>query len=205
VRELPTFPRVTLARPSLWRANSGLSALNWWLCGASLCSPFSNFRFGMPETGSIYDGDRFVGPAYRESRATWHEVCGTNDGGIVEIKKSNFQHKVTFASIGSTIISCLQTRAWPGRDRQQAGGCPVCLRAKPQLSFPKVRWVRPEVLVDEIKKSNHRRLPGPAPHRKKLCAQAGNALCCQFALRREESPHVLLLSSALRRRSCCRP
>jgi hypothetical protein len=104
---------------------------------------------------------------------------------------------VTFASIGSTIISCRQTRAprrfslqtgkvrtvgarriqqsgvglraWPGRDRQQAGGCPVCLRAKPQLSFPKVRWVRPEVLVDEIKKSNHRRLPGPAPHRKKLC------------------------------------
>jgi hypothetical protein len=56
VRELPTFPRVGLARPSLWPANSGLSALDWWLCGASLRSPFSNFRFGIPETGSIWDG-----------------------------------------------------------------------------------------------------------------------------------------------------
>jgi hypothetical protein len=51
-----TFLRVRLARPSLWPANSGLSALDWWLCGASLRSPFSNFRFGIPETGSIWDG-----------------------------------------------------------------------------------------------------------------------------------------------------
>jgi hypothetical protein len=47
-----------LVRPSLWPANSGLSALDWWLCGARLWSPFSNFRFGIPETGSICDGDR---------------------------------------------------------------------------------------------------------------------------------------------------
>ena len=53
VRELPTFPRVRLARPSLWPANSRLSALDWWLCGTSLRSPFSNFRFGIPETGPI--------------------------------------------------------------------------------------------------------------------------------------------------------
>ena len=50
---LPTLTRVMLARPSLWRANSGLSGLDWWLCGASLCPPFSNFRFGMPETPAI--------------------------------------------------------------------------------------------------------------------------------------------------------
>ena len=31
-----------------------------------------NFRFGMPEP---VDGDRFVEPAYRKSRATWHEIC----------------------------------------------------------------------------------------------------------------------------------
>jgi hypothetical protein len=58
--EPPTFPRVRQARPSLRSANSGLSALDWWLCGASPCSPFSNFRFGTPETGSISDGDRFA-------------------------------------------------------------------------------------------------------------------------------------------------
>src|SRR4029077_10751784 len=31
VRELPTFPRVMLVCTSLWLANSGLSALDWWL------------------------------------------------------------------------------------------------------------------------------------------------------------------------------
>ena len=30
----------------------------------SLCSLFSNFRFGVPETGLIVDGDRFVEHAY---------------------------------------------------------------------------------------------------------------------------------------------
>src|ERR1700730_12612260 len=29
--------------------------------GAGLCSPFSNFRFGVLQTGSIADGDRFAG------------------------------------------------------------------------------------------------------------------------------------------------
>ena len=49
-----------------WRARvSGWQILEFrlwtrWLCGASLRSPFSNFRFGMPETGSICDGDRFA-------------------------------------------------------------------------------------------------------------------------------------------------
>ena len=58
--EPPTFPRVRLARPSLWPANSGISPLDWWLCGASLRLPFSNCRFGKLETGSICDGDRFA-------------------------------------------------------------------------------------------------------------------------------------------------
>jgi hypothetical protein len=39
---------------------TGISPLDWWLCGASLRSPFANFRFGIPETGSIWDGDRFA-------------------------------------------------------------------------------------------------------------------------------------------------
>jgi len=30
-------------------------------CHASLCPPFSNFRFGMPQTGSTMDEDRFAG------------------------------------------------------------------------------------------------------------------------------------------------
>ena len=79
--ESPTFPRVTRADPSLWSVIFRISVRAGRVLGAGLWSPFSNFRFGMPETGSIYDGDRFVEPAYRESRATWHEVCGTNDGG----------------------------------------------------------------------------------------------------------------------------
>jgi hypothetical protein len=33
IDELPTFPRVMRACPSLWLANSGLSGLDWWLCG----------------------------------------------------------------------------------------------------------------------------------------------------------------------------
>ena len=36
--------------------------------GASLCSPFSNFRFGVPETGSICDGDRFAAGSPRNKR-----------------------------------------------------------------------------------------------------------------------------------------
>jgi hypothetical protein len=38
----------------------GFQGEEWWICGASLCSPFSNFRFGTPETGSIYDGDKLI-------------------------------------------------------------------------------------------------------------------------------------------------
>ena len=44
----------------LGSANSEISGPDWRLGGASLCYPFSNFRFGMPETGSICDGDRFA-------------------------------------------------------------------------------------------------------------------------------------------------
>src|SRR5438132_4065711 len=32
---------------------SRFSVLDRWVSGASLCSPFSYFRFGVPETGSI--------------------------------------------------------------------------------------------------------------------------------------------------------
>ncbi|MFZ2075861.1 MAG: hypothetical protein WAV38_04255, partial [Xanthobacteraceae bacterium] len=58
-------PPVRLARPSLWSAKSGISGLDWWLYGASLCSPFSNFRFRMPETGSIWERRPVCGAAYR--------------------------------------------------------------------------------------------------------------------------------------------
>jgi hypothetical protein len=51
--ESPTFPRVRLARPSLWLAISGISAPTGRVSGAGLCSPFFNFHFGGAETGSI--------------------------------------------------------------------------------------------------------------------------------------------------------
>jgi hypothetical protein len=52
LREPPTFLGVRLVRRSLWSANSGLLGLDRWLCGASLCSPFSNFSFGIPRQGA---------------------------------------------------------------------------------------------------------------------------------------------------------
>jgi hypothetical protein len=60
-REPPTFPPVRLARPSLWSANSGISGLDWWLYGASLCSPFSNFRFSI-ETVPVFGATDKPGP-----------------------------------------------------------------------------------------------------------------------------------------------
>ena len=42
---------------------------------ASLCSPFSNFRFGMPKTGSIWDGDRFAEPRIACHGRRRHEDC----------------------------------------------------------------------------------------------------------------------------------
>ena len=44
IREPATFPRVRLARPSLWPVIFGISALAGKVSGAGLCSPFSNFR-----------------------------------------------------------------------------------------------------------------------------------------------------------------
>jgi hypothetical protein len=41
--------------------SSGVSRTSAALGTASLCSPIFNFRFGVPQTGSTYDGDRFVG------------------------------------------------------------------------------------------------------------------------------------------------
>src|ERR1700674_4021281 len=46
--------------PSLWPAICGISALKARVSGAGLCSPFSNFRLAVAETGSIADRDRFA-------------------------------------------------------------------------------------------------------------------------------------------------
>src|SRR5580704_5497873 len=43
----------------LWSDVFRVLALDRRLSGASLCSCFSNFRFHLPKTGSIVDGDRF--------------------------------------------------------------------------------------------------------------------------------------------------
>jgi hypothetical protein len=59
---------------AFWPANSGLSVLDWWLCSASLRSPFSNFRFGIPETGSICDGDRFAELRFSVFQTEFFEV-----------------------------------------------------------------------------------------------------------------------------------
>jgi hypothetical protein len=64
------IPAGWLARPSLWPANSGISGPDWRPGGASLCSPFSNFRFGTPETGPIGDGDRFCGAGEAQAAIT---------------------------------------------------------------------------------------------------------------------------------------
>jgi hypothetical protein len=75
-------------RRSLWSANSGISGPDWRLGGASLYSPLSNFRFGMPETGSICDGDRFAEPACRAryERVT-HLSCGPSDSRTERAKE----------------------------------------------------------------------------------------------------------------------
>jgi hypothetical protein len=47
--------------------------LDRWVTGPSLCSPFSNFRFGVPQTGSICGRDWFADPrasAHSRQRAT---------------------------------------------------------------------------------------------------------------------------------------
>jgi NAD(P)-dependent dehydrogenase (short-subunit alcohol dehydrogenase family) len=59
---------------SLWSAISSISALAGRVSGAGLCSPFSNFRFGGAETGSIADRERFAGrpsePGVRRREST---------------------------------------------------------------------------------------------------------------------------------------
>jgi hypothetical protein len=37
----------------------GAPAFDQWISGAGLCSPIFNFRFGVPETRSTCDRDRF--------------------------------------------------------------------------------------------------------------------------------------------------
>jgi hypothetical protein len=59
--ESPTFPRVTLADPSLWSVIFRISVRAGRVLGAGLWSPFFNFPFGGAETGSIADRDRFAG------------------------------------------------------------------------------------------------------------------------------------------------
>ena len=67
-----------------WRAGVsgrqilGMSGEDWWLCGASLRSPFSNFRFGMRETGSMCGGDRFAAPM---------NAAGLGEAGDREIRR----------------------------------------------------------------------------------------------------------------------
>src|SRR5258708_333933 len=56
------FPRVRLVCPSLWPAISRFLVLDRRFSGASLCSRFSNFRFDVPETGSVCDRDRLAEP-----------------------------------------------------------------------------------------------------------------------------------------------
>src|SRR6202521_3321189 len=58
---MPTFPRVTLADPSLWSVIVRISVRAGRVLGAGLWSPFFNFPFGGAETGSIADRDRFAG------------------------------------------------------------------------------------------------------------------------------------------------
>src|SRR6478736_5513967 len=58
--ESPTFPRVTRADPSLWSVIFRISVRAGRVLGAGLCSPFSNFRLAVAETGSIADRDRFA-------------------------------------------------------------------------------------------------------------------------------------------------
>ena len=55
-----TFPRVRLARPSLWSVIFGISVRAGRISGAGLCVRFSNFHFGGAETGSTVDRDRFA-------------------------------------------------------------------------------------------------------------------------------------------------
>ena len=54
------YPRVRLERRSSGRQILKFPVQTGDLAAPSLCYPFSNFRFGMPETGSICDGDRFA-------------------------------------------------------------------------------------------------------------------------------------------------
>src|SRR3984893_14072656 len=48
-------------RAPVWSVIFGISALAGKVSGAGLCSPFSNFRLAVAETGSIADRDRFAG------------------------------------------------------------------------------------------------------------------------------------------------
>ena len=54
--------------PESLACNFEALVLDRWFSGASLCSPFSNFRFDLPETGSVCDRDRLAEPRIGEGR-----------------------------------------------------------------------------------------------------------------------------------------
>ena len=56
-----------------------------WFSGVSLCSPFSNFRFDPPETGSPFDRDRFAEPLCSCSA---HE-CGSALAKLVTVRSAD--------------------------------------------------------------------------------------------------------------------
>jgi len=66
-----------------WRARvsgrhfSRFSVLDRWVSRAGLCSPFSYFRFGVTETGSTCDRDRFAerGPVGGGVAKSWVMAC----------------------------------------------------------------------------------------------------------------------------------
>jgi hypothetical protein len=67
---------VKVQRPSLCPAIFRLSVQDRWDSGASLCSPFSNFRFGVTETGSICDRNWFAEPHCGRRARRWRKVRG---------------------------------------------------------------------------------------------------------------------------------
>src|ERR1700731_1538934 len=105
----------------------GISALKGRVSGAGLCSPFSNFRLAVAETGSIADRDRFAGrtsgirrtPARSpQRRQTLWPTC---DGYLERL----FQAIARPRSTSRVTIRC----SAPARSRNRAEPWDVKLRA----------------------------------------------------------------------------
>src|ERR1700730_9166111 len=79
--ESPTFPQVRLGCPSLWSAISGISALAGRVSGSGLWWRFSNFRFGMVETGSIISWRPVLMASVGQARR--RETAGGDGAGAV--------------------------------------------------------------------------------------------------------------------------